>query len=124
MLYTQNKPYIPHLKVGALRLEGKMKFSICGWKNDSFVYFQNIFTPPKTVTTLEKYKEWVLETYKTNDTEVYETGVGFSDGGGSLGFPHLTEKYNAGEEHVKQLNNWIKHYEEEGYTVGISFEQD
>lgn len=120
-----------------------MTFSIYATKygylrgtDDITVPFLNAFAPPKDVQLkifsqctrsdivkgkelLKDYVNWVLESNKVNDTEVYETGVGFSDGGGSLGFPHLTEKYNAGEEHVKQLNNWIEHYENQGYVVVV-----
>jgi hypothetical protein len=112
-----------------------MTIEIFAWKpsDDSRPFFQNIFQPPTDVANkivslflagnleaaLQKYKDWVIESNKVSDVEVFETGTGFDDGGGSLGYPHITEKYNVGEEHCRQLNSWIEFYRKQGYDIGV-----
>lgn len=62
---------------------------------------------------IQAYKDWILvDRSFDEELEVYVDDAIFQERE-----PIVTESYNAGKEHIKRFDSWIKEVEAQGYTI-------
>ena len=107
-VYIRAERKVQVIKTGK---EVKQTSTFHAWQTPTHVTREIVASP----TPIEAYKNWVRETSHDYTENVYhEDDIWHEEP------PIGTRVYNAGTDHINDLEQWIKECESEGYDIEVS----